>query len=114
MNMSYGMAAVLFSCILLFRPAVACGNDYVLGEALYHGSCERCHGSNGDGNGPDAATMSPNPPDFNDPKFWRTFDEKKMADVVRKGRGRMPAFEMPPEEIHVIMDYMTLMFKPTR
>ena len=114
MKKSFCTAAVLFSCIFFFWPVIVWGGDYVLGEAIYQGSCERCHGSNGDGNGPDAATMSPKPPDFNDPKFWRMFNEKKMTDVVRKGRGQMPAFEMSSEEIHVIINYMTLMFKPAK
>ncbi len=58
--------------------------------------------------------MSPKPPDFNDPKFWQIYDEKKMTDVIRNGRGKMPAFDMPPDEIHVIMEYMTWMFKKSK
>ncbi len=105
------MAVGVLTGIILFWSVAAWGSDYVTGKIIYEGKCQMCHGSNGNGNGPAAASLNPKPADFNDPKFWRTYDEKKMNDVIRSGRGMMPAFDMKPDEIQAIIDYMTRTFK---
>jgi mono/diheme cytochrome c family protein len=113
MKNTAGVTVVLLACILLWT-VVVWGSDYVLGEIIYQASCQRCHGINGDGNGPDATSLTPKPANFNDPKFWQEYDEKKMNEVIRSGKGKMPAFDMPPDEIHVITEYMTWMFKKSK
>ena len=105
------MTAGVLPFIIILLSVPAWGSDYVMGKTVYEGKCQICHGSNGNGNGPAAASLNPKPADFNDPKFWRTYDEKKMSDVIRSGRGMMPAFDMKPDEIQAIIDYMTRTFK---
>ena len=104
-------AVVVLPVIILLSSVPAWGSDSELGKKIYEGKCLFCHGINGNGNGPAAASLSPKPADFNNPKFWREFDEKKMKDVIRSGRGMMPAFDMKPDEIQAIIDYMTRTFK---
>lgn len=47
--------------------------DLSRGEELYRGNCEKCHGSNGDGNGPSAKDLDPPP---------RSFLEERMNQLA--------------------------------
>lgn len=67
-----------------------------VGEGLYLDQCSSCHGADRRG--------SP-------PAFPSLIDSKlttqQMADVVRGGRGRMPAFpDMPDAPLNAILDYV--------
>jgi mono/diheme cytochrome c family protein len=104
------MLMVLPAAVLLWSTGVS-GKDDGLGRKIYSEKCQLCHGIKGNGNGPAAASLSPKPADFNDPKFWREFDEKKMNDVIRSGRGMMPAFDMKPDEVTAVIDYVSHSFK---
>ena len=48
------------------------------GEGLFHSLCARCHGKNGDGNGPFAPFLSPKPTDF----AGRTFKQRVAASDI--------------------------------
>jgi mono/diheme cytochrome c family protein len=107
------MLMVLPAAALLWSTAVS-GKDDGQGKKIYNEKCQFCHGIKGDGNGPAAASMNPRPADFNNPKFWQEFDEKKMNDVIRSGRGMMPAFDMKPDEVKAVIDYITRMHKKSK
>jgi mono/diheme cytochrome c family protein len=83
----------------------------VQGKALYEAKCQICHGPRGDGKGPAAASFNPRPPDFTAPKFWQENSDGKIVETIRKGHGAMPAFDLKPEEIQAIIDYMAHSFK---
>ena len=85
--------------------------DYERGKALYDDKCQICHGLKGDGKGPAAASFSPKPTDLTNPKFWRENNEKRIAETIRKGHGPMPAFDLKPEDIQAIIDYMSHAFR---
>ena len=48
------------------------------GESLFQGLCARCHGKNGDGNGPFAPFLNPKPRDF----AGRTFKQRVDASDI--------------------------------
>jgi mono/diheme cytochrome c family protein len=86
-------------------------SEYQKGEDLFNDKCHLCHGKRGDGNGPAAVAFSPRPANFTDPKFWQNFNEAMIADTIRKGHGMMPAFDLAPDQIKAIIDYMEHTFK---
>jgi len=88
----------------------------LLGRAVYESRCAQCHGSSGDGNGPQAAAMYPRPRDYRKGVFKFTstvYGSKPLrSDLVRtlqRGvRGTsMPAFNLlPPDELDAVVDYI--------
>jgi mono/diheme cytochrome c family protein len=82
------------------------------GKQLYISKCQLCHGAKGNGNGTAAAFLNSKPADFTDPKFWEKGDEKKMAEAIENGKGEMPSFDLKPEEMKALIDYITNSFKP--
>jgi len=100
-----GIAVMLLGTIVLWAERSS-GIEYELGEKLYNDKCNLCHGRQGDGNGPAAVAFSPKPANFTDPKFWQSIDDKKIADTIRKGHGMMPAFDLSPEQIKAITEYL--------
>ncbi len=97
---------------LLLWPAVAPGQDEGQGRRIYNEKCQFCHGIKGNGDGPAAASLSPKPANFNDRKVWQEYDEKKMTDIIRSGKGMMPAFDLKPDEIKAVIDYIARTYKP--
>lgn len=107
------VVAALPSIIFLWSVAVW-GSDYELGKKIYEEKCLFCHGSNGNGNGPAAPSLSTKPADFNHPTFWQQYDEKKMTDVIRNGRNMMPAFDLKPDQVKAVIDYITRTYKKSK
>ena len=57
------------------------------GKAIYDGkgACFRCHGKDGDGNGPLAAKVNPSPRNFQDHGFWSHRTEGEIFWVIKNG-----------------------------
>ena len=51
------------------------------GESLFQGLCARCHGKNGDGNGPFAPSLNPKPRDFAGRTFKQRVDASDIESV---------------------------------
>lgn len=58
--------------------------------ALYDVRCASCHGSGGQGNGPEAPT--PDMPDFTTAAYHDAKTDADIARAIRMGSGLMPAF----------------------
>jgi mono/diheme cytochrome c family protein len=113
-RISIYVVAGLFLGITLVATESVKGDDYAQGKKLYSDKCQICHGEKGNGNGPAASALSPKPADFTDPRFWQGDVNKKITETVENGHGMMPAFNLKPEEIKDIINYITHTFKPTR
>jgi mono/diheme cytochrome c family protein len=93
------------------------GNEYDMGKKLYQDKCQFCHGMRGDGKGPAAEPLLGHPVDFTDFKFWqddvkKKIDaEKKIEFTIKKGKEMMPAFNLTPDDIKAIIEYMSHTFK---
>lgn len=75
------------------------------GKAIYEGkgSCFRCHGDSGKGDGPynTLVTLNPSPRDFTNPKFHRNRTDGELFWVLKNGisgTGMVPAIGGPITE----------------
>lgn len=81
------------------------------GKALYEGkaSCINCHGQNGAGDGPLAASLNPSPRNFHHHGFWRHRTEGELFWVIKYGvpGTAMVGFgvQLTDEEIWTIIEY---------
>jgi len=83
--------AVAFSATLLLPAAsFAIGPapaSTVLGQALFQERCASCHGADGKGGGPDAATLSVQPPDLTTlaQRAGGTFPAPRIVEIITYG-----------------------------
>lgn len=101
------------------------GNDkfdatkLALGRSVYQKRCVQCHGTNGDGQGPTAASMSPKPRDYRRGVFKFTTTpygfkphREDLVRTIRKGipGTSMPAFNLlPDKELQAAVDWVLLL-----
>lgn len=91
---------------------VVASDQFEGGKELFSQKCVMCHGVNGDGQGPAQAAFSPPPTNFTTPEFWKTNDINQfITTTIKNGHGSMPAFDLPPEKIQEITDYMSHAFR---
>jgi mono/diheme cytochrome c family protein len=74
------------------------------GRALYQGMCAACHGPNGDGDGPAAASLNPRPKDFT----RRAFAPEAFARLVRNGveGSGMVGFALDDSQVNALAAYV--------
>jgi mono/diheme cytochrome c family protein len=96
----------------LFGVISASAADYERGQSLFADKCVICHGSDGKGNGPAAASLSPSPPDFTSNSFWEKTNDASITDTIENGHGPMPAFRLSSGDVKAIIDYMKHSLKP--
>ncbi len=87
-----------------------------MGRSVYLKRCVQCHGVNGDGQGPTAASMSPKPRDYRRGVFKFTTTpygykprREDLVRTVRKGipGTSMPAFNLlPDKELQAAVDWV--------
>lgn len=93
-------------------PAQPSAADLSLGKAIFLEKCSLCHGVNGNGKGPNAATLNPRPRDFNKPNFWSGDMVKKIQNAVTDGKGMMPPQNLKSDETRAAIAYVIHTFKP--
>jgi cytochrome c5 len=49
--------------------------------------------------------------DFTNPEYWKSSSDGMVTQAILKGKGRMPAQSVSPEEARAIVDYMKSAFK---
>ena len=60
-------------------------------KSLYAMDCALCHGDNGNGKTDLAASMGLTLDDFSDPKTLASHGDGELFNVIRNGKGKMPA-----------------------
>lgn len=60
--------------------------------------CVRCHGRVGTGDGPDGAGSGAR--NLSDPAWQSATSDERIADVIRHGRGMMPAFPLQDDVVN--------------
>jgi mono/diheme cytochrome c family protein len=73
------------------NPVTADAASLSTGKALFARECASCHGESGRGNGPDAADLSRQPPDFAAPPVAAQTDGELFWKIT-EGRKPMPRF----------------------
>lgn len=100
------MRVSLLLVAALLAAACGAGDGAATGRELYvyHG-CPVCHGDEGRGDGPVAATLDPPPRDLHDPSSYRVGSSlEEVASTIEKGilvfqGSGMPAYaHIPPDE----------------
>ncbi|CAN7410486.1 c-type cytochrome [Variovorax paradoxus] len=85
------------------------------GRVLYQQNCVACHGADGKGEGPLAASLAVSPPDLSGPLLWRRADGDLLwrilhgtRDVQQGGRPTMPGFagKLGEADAWALADYM--------
>lgn len=71
--------------------------DQSLAELAWQRNCVNCHGQRGRGDGPQGPMMRA--PDLTRDEWQAQVTDAQIAEVIRKGRNRMPAFEALPEQV---------------
>ncbi|MBI5759214.1 MAG: cytochrome c [Planctomycetales bacterium] len=94
----------------------ASGENLVTGRNLYMRHCLHCHGVSGDGNGPTARFLNPQPRDYRLGKFKFTSTKSglkprrdDLREIVKQGipGTTMPSFVLLPEsELNAIVEYV--------
>lgn len=70
-------------------------------DGIYVSTCAPCHGANGKGDGPMGRALRV--ADLSSPSWQRNVTDEDIAKVIKDGRGKMPAFNMPPERIDAMV-----------
>lgn len=96
-----------------FGTPVFAAGDPTLGKAVFMTNCTACHGVGGEGNGPAAAGLSPSPPNFTDPGFWKGKTDSFLIHVIQNGMGPMPAWSdtLSPKDIEDVLAYIRTLKK---
>ncbi|HJS29318.1 MAG TPA: c-type cytochrome [Anaerolineales bacterium] len=79
------------------------------GASLYEESCAGCHGVEGRGDGPEAASLATAPPDFSSPEFFASRSSESLFQVISDGAGQaMPAYapDFSEEQRWALADYV--------
>ncbi len=94
-------------------PSGFTAQGIVRGQAVYQQQCIRCHGADGRGEGPDAASLPMWPPSLNGALLWKRLDGELFWRVREGMQGRggvltMPGFghALSDQEVWDVLDYM--------
>ncbi|MGK4004776.1 cytochrome c [Sorangium sp. So ce1036] len=79
------------------RPAASSETDPGLIELAWQRNCATCHGATGRGDGPQGPMVRA--PDLTDAAWQDRVADGQMAEVIRKGKNRMPPFDLPQSVI---------------
>lgn len=71
---------------------VATGPD--LSEVTWVTNCQRCHGPEGAGDGPEGPMVRA--PNLTRATWQAQATDDEIATTIRRGSGKMPAFDLPP------------------
>ncbi len=106
---------------LLLRPTVPTAfhqtpngfsaSSIVRGQRAYQAHCQRCHGADGRGEGPDAAQLPMWPPTLNGSLLWKRLDGELFWTVRhgmqdRHGQGTMPGSSLSDQQIWDLLDFL--------
>ena len=59
--------------------------DKAEADGIFDDRCTACHGADGDGKGPAAATMKPGPKDFRNPEWQKSVTDEKITKAIVSG-----------------------------
>jgi mono/diheme cytochrome c family protein len=76
------------------RPSAA-EVDPGLVELAWQRNCSKCHGARGRGDGPEGPMVKAS--DLTRSDWQAKVSDQEIADMIRKGKNKMPAFDLPPQ-----------------
>jgi mono/diheme cytochrome c family protein len=75
--------------------------------AAWRQNCVVCHGVIGRGDGPQGPMVRA--PDLSRPDFHARLSDEQIAEVIRRGRGSMPAFPLPEQTVTGLVKLVRLL-----
>ncbi len=79
-----------------------------LGRQVYVDNCMRCHGDEGLGDGPDAASLYERPADLREHVGHHS--EAELTEVIRRGSPPMPAFkDLSADDLEALLAYLPVL-----
>lgn len=90
------------------QPWVKSNELLTHGKKVFSGQCVACHGSQGAGDGPAAASLNPKPRDFTVAADWiKKRQPSQVYEVLTNGVGKMPAFgNLPLDDRWALTHYV--------
>ncbi len=91
-----GAALAMVAIVMFSTPSAA--KDLSAAKVNYTTYCAQCHGVEGKGNGPSAATLNPKPRDFSDCRLMATIPDSTLMLAITEGgaaanvSSKMPAW----------------------
>jgi mono/diheme cytochrome c family protein len=84
------------------------------GAAIYAQRCALCHGAEGRGDGPAAASLNPKPRNHTDGSYMNAQTNDALLTVIRDGKGAMPAWKsvLSEEEIQAVLQHVRSLAVP--
>jgi cytochrome c5 len=84
------------------------------GAAIYSQRCALCHGAEGKGDGPAAASLNPKPRNHTDGAYMNTLTDEAVLLVIHEGKGAMPAWKgvLSEEEIQAVFKHVRSLAVP--
>jgi len=100
-------------CLLCLLGVGGCGRNERM-DALYAERCFNCHGPGGKGDGPIAAALPVQPPDFRE--TVQTKSNGQIRRIISEGAGIMPAFDpaLRPAEINDMLQMVRFLSREGR
>lgn len=83
-----------------------------LASVTWETQCASCHGSKGKGDGPEARVTKPK--DLTSRQWQASVTNEQLAQSIVRGKGQMPAYNLPVSTVVSLVDYIRAMRKRTR
>ena len=102
----------IFTILMMFIGSTTAQdliNNPFAGKVLYQSHCLRCHGSLGDGKGPDAASLIVPPRDFHSPESTAKNDFELRSSIIWGlvfSDMHSWGFSLTPQEIRNVINYI--------
>ena len=95
------LAAVAGACGKDSQPPAGqdSGSQVSQVQAMFNTKCARCHGANGNGNGPISDGLRPKPHDYTDPAWQASVTDDQIKEIILRGglnMGKSPAMPASP------------------
>jgi len=101
----------------LLKASVSTGDPVAAGKVLFMSACVQCHGPEGHGDGPAAASLDPKPRNLTDTTRMATVSDRFKYELISRGgiavnkSPQMPAFPLNPQDINNIIAYVDTLSK---
>jgi mono/diheme cytochrome c family protein len=82
-------------------PAAAADPGTGASTDSYRSACAPCHGIDGKGDGPMGRSLRV--ADLSSVAWQERVSDQEIAKVIVEGRGKMPAFKLPPAEVDALV-----------
>lgn len=91
------------------NPHAAPGQKNQVIDVTWMKQCATCHGRRGKGDGPSSTMVKAR--DLTNAAFQATLSDEQIAKVIREGKDKMPAFNLPDTVIQGLVQHVRGMVK---